>query len=106
MVPMPRGRCPPVRHHPKPPEASENQDTANLEVPGWAELAAGWWEHPARIFQVSGEVCGGSVCGKLGAALPALPMVLASAVECFTCMSTESKNKMTFIRCFKECSAM
>lgn len=41
-----------------------------------------------------------------GAAPPALPMVLASAVECSTCMSTESKNKMTFIRCFKECSGM
>lgn len=88
---------------PKPPEASENQHLAILEDPGGIELVAGQQEHPERIFQVSGEVSRGSVCGKLELALP---MVLAGAVECFTCMSSKSKTKMTFIRCFKECSGM
>lgn len=36
----------------------------------------------------------------------ALPMLLASTAKCFTCVSTESKTKMTFIRCFKGCSGM
>lgn len=62
-------------------------------------------EHPARMLGSVGGVRWVGVW-EAGAALPALPMVLAGTVECFTCMSRESKTKMTFIKCFKECSGM
>lgn len=103
---MPWSRCPPARRDPKPLEASEKQHLASPEDCGRTDPVAGQQEHPARI--ISGQQGGAWWIGvwEAGAALLALPMVLASAVECFTCMSTESKNKMTFIRCFKECSGM
>lgn len=65
MVSMPWSRCPPARRHPKPLEASEKQHLASPEDCGRTDPVAGQQEHPARIFQVSREVHGGSVCGKL-----------------------------------------
>lgn len=112
-----QGGCLPARHHPKPchrvgvlhhpkPLEAMGSSTGLSVKPQPGVLAWGPCSRAQRGRLGSARRRAVRRCGKLGAALPALPMVLASTAECFTCLSSESRNKMTFIRCFKECSGM